>query len=475
MDSSSNTNEKGLGNDEAIFMESNTQPSILNIPEYVNPVNSKRLEWALKLASYGLGVFPVKFGAKEPWVDGPSWIPFVTTDPDTIRGYADRYPGCNFGVCPGAGFVVIDVDVKGGKTGDVTFAKLEAAQEFCQTISGNPTLAVKSPSGGIHYYLKSPIEAGNSHSFGTDIDVRGVHGYVLGPGCELIEGLCKPSDVPGEYTVENDVPIVDAPDWVVERLGKHIEPDSNAQNPLFDLDSEINIESARAWLRIRKPAIEGEEGDRHSVITAMMVMDFCISEEKTLELMMEEWNDTCIPPWDEGELAVKVGNAWRYRRERPGIKGSGLMDLFEEEYRAGVVADEPNPPVSNEEQGDDFDKHIFVGDGILNRGKRREVVIPGLLLAHGITACIGKRGLGKTVVMVDMAIRIAFDMDWHGEPIKTGYHVVYLCGEDDVGAEEHVRAWMIAHSVDSLPDRFIFLDIVPDLLDPATLRSGPIN
>lgn len=70
----------------------------------------------------------------------------------------------------------------------------------------------------------------------------------------------------------------------------------------------------------------------------------------------------------------------------------------------------------------------------------------------------------NTAIMLDMALRICSDMEWFGQPVAPGWAAVYLCGEDDVGAEEQVRAWCSVNEMEAPPERFIFLAGIVDLL-----------
>jgi len=242
---------------------------------------------------------------------------------------------------------------------------------------------------------------------------------------------------------------------------------------------------AREFIQHRDPAIEGLGGDHHTLVTAMCLIDFGLSEDKVLELLTEpfhkldeseerSWNDRCVPPWDihgrKGTLEEKVKNAWRYRERDVGTKGGGAT--FDEDW----LREATDIATMNAEEGHAgrfarIRDHLFRGGAMFGRGKRREFIIPEWLPAHGMVANLARRGGGKTVVMLDMALRIATDMDWHGQEIKSGFHVIYLCGEDDEGAEEQVRAWCQMHGIEHPPQRFMFLDIITDLMSADDTRE----
>lgn len=77
----------------------------------------------------------------------------------------------------------------------------------------------------------------------------------------------------------------------------------------------------------------------------------------------------------------------------------------------------------------------------------------------------------NTTVMMDMALRIAHDMDWHGVPMKMGWGAIVLAGEDAEGSKDQVRAWMRMHEVESLSDRFVFMDTIVNLMDPSSIEK----
>lgn len=427
-------------------------------------------EWAVELALRGFLIFPLRPDSKEPY-PGQSWTSIMTTDAGTIERWFREREDMNYGVCPGSNSVIVDLDVKEAANGIDAFGILEI--EHGET----DTFRVDTPSGGQHIYLAVDEPASNAHRFPAGIDVRGAHGYVVGPGCKLGDK---------NYTVvDGSVDVASAPSWITERLKPQIDKESREFDPLFDLDSEAAVSRAREFLRHRDPAIEGLSGDFHTLITAQCVIDFGISQDKTLDLLTEEfildgdteaqsWNDRCIPPWDingrKGTLEEKVRNAWTYREREPGTKGGGAVfdddDLQDAVDIATLNADEGK--ISRFAR---ILEHLFRGKEMLSRGKTREFVIPEWLPAHGFTAMLSRRGGGKTVVMLDMALRIACEMEWHGYPIKEDMYAVYIAGEDDEGAEEQVRAWCKSHDIETPPERFIFLDIITDLMSAEDTRE----
>lgn len=407
-----------------------------------------------------------------------SWSQMMTTDAETIRAWFALDPDMNYGVCGGLHHAIIDLDVKGKANGVEAFGELETAQSFEDWVSC-ATLAVRSPSGGVHYYVRVDSPVGNSHGFPGGIDVRGGAGYVVGPGSKLIEGLCEARDVPGDYEViSEDFEIVAAPDWVQSRFRRAGEKAENAGKELFDTDQPFAISRALDFLRVRAPAVQGSGGNAHTYATAAQVKDFGISEAKCYELLTtpifppvqpddgseasppRSWNDICEPPWGSDELEEVIYNAYKYGQKAIGAKGGGIMEAFEAEFD---VAGESYEEV-RKGRFDALREITFRGTDILRRNKMREMLVPEWMPAHGIIAFLAKRGIGKTTVMVDIALRAACDMEWHDLPMKEGRTAVYLCGEDDEGLESQIKAWCQLHEVEPAHDRLIVLAGVVDLM-----------
>ncbi|AMJ61419.1 hypothetical protein AXW83_14935 [Bosea sp. PAMC 26642] len=143
-------------------------------------------EQSLLLASWGLPVFPLKFGAKTPAIQ--NFSSRASRSPAAIRNMwfppmEDSPAPFNIGIATGNGLFVVDIDDKNGKEGSATWAALEALHG-----AAPPTFTVKTPSGGRHLYFRVdpsvwiPNSAGK---LGIGIDIRGDGGYVVGPGSVL--------------------------------------------------------------------------------------------------------------------------------------------------------------------------------------------------------------------------------------------------------------------------------------------------
>lgn len=255
---------------------------------------------------HGLPLFPLQANSKRPRPGDSAFWRLASPDPAKIPA------GCNAGVPAGGGLIVLDLDVAKGKDGLRTLAALQALHDGLP-----PTYTVATPSGGRHLYFRDPL--GRDFGQGTDrlgpgIDVRAdPHGYVVAAGSQ-IDGR--------RYEIASDVPIADAPAWLLERLAESA-PRARGradQTPLVELDSEEGIALAVEWLVNEAPeAIEGAGGDDTTAkIIAPHLKDFGLSPEMAVELALEHWNPAkAIPPWEPDELEEKIHSGYRSATAHP--------------------------------------------------------------------------------------------------------------------------------------------------------------
>lgn len=289
-----------------------------------------RLEAAVALARRGFRVFPVCKNDKRPLIG--KWQEQASSDESQIHGVWTYCPELNIG-CFNDDLLSIDADASDGKKGVESLASLRAMHlDFPRTYTQ------ATPRMGRHLTFRAPPEivaalktCSNAIDGFPGIDVRaGRTGYIVGAGSSLSAG---------DYTVLDDSPIADAPQWLIDLLPKVHDRKTKAnaagQPPLVQLDSETAIARATDWLEHHAPeAIEGTGGDGETLKVACRVKDFGISREKCLELMLDHWNETkASPPWDPDELAIKVANAYRYGQNAPGIASA------EAEFDAVEIAD----------------------------------------------------------------------------------------------------------------------------------------
>ena len=145
-----------------------------------------RLEHALSCARLGLRVFPLVGNKHTPAFKG--WQEWATTDETKLRAkWAEgEY---NIGIATGAGLVVLDVDVKSPPDVQAPVNGVISLEKLGVDIDDLDTFTVRTPTGGTHYYYLVDVHVSCSASMlGAGLDVRGVGGYVVGPGSYLPDG-----------------------------------------------------------------------------------------------------------------------------------------------------------------------------------------------------------------------------------------------------------------------------------------------
>jgi len=152
-------------------------------------------------------IFPLSKNAKIPAKGSAGFHDALVRD-EAVEMWPDIHAG-NIGLFPGAsGLLVIDVDVKTHKDGKpgVGIETMKALQSKYGKLP--ETLTIKTPSGGWHLYFQKPDvgHVGND-SIGKDIDIRCDGGYVLTPGCHVIDQRYE-----GFYEVTKDKPIAALPE-----------------------------------------------------------------------------------------------------------------------------------------------------------------------------------------------------------------------------------------------------------------------
>jgi hypothetical protein len=142
---------------------------------------SANIEAAVALANLGFAVFPCKQD-KTPMVKG--WEHTAPCSPFMISAKWGATPEALPAIPVGShGLVVIDCDCKPDAANGV-----QAFQALCteHSIDLSGAFQVDTPSGGQHFYFHTDTPFTNSRGLLPEgIDVRGVGGYVIGPGAQI--------------------------------------------------------------------------------------------------------------------------------------------------------------------------------------------------------------------------------------------------------------------------------------------------
>jgi hypothetical protein len=175
---------------------------------------------ALAYAKRGWSVFPVPPNTKKSCKSGKSsngrpWG--MTSDPVEIESDFKQWMDAGVGLPTGEanGFFVVEADTIEGHNVD-GLASLKALEAERGQLP--ETLMAESPTGSLHHYFNMPpaVDIRNSGSrLGPGIDVKGNGGMVLAPPTKTEKGV---------YRWVNNLPIADAPGWLIRLVEKSERP-----------------------------------------------------------------------------------------------------------------------------------------------------------------------------------------------------------------------------------------------------------
>lgn len=368
---------------------------------------SSKLEWALYWAARGFRVFPLSEGGTRPIFEG--WTESATTDPGQIRTWWTRAvpwgnaeQDYNIGILT-TGWLVIDLDIKRGKSGAQSFFKLHG--EF-------DTFVVRTPTGGYHLYYRAPYEVSNSQGdqggIAAGVDGRGWHGFVAAAGSERAEGF---------YTIDQDwdwtVPLPVAPEVFLSRCkqpGTRLR--DTVSTALIELDMPSAIAMATDWAQREPGAVYGQGQDNAIFLLGCYLRDLGVSEHTAVEIVLEHWNPRCSPPLSDEKVAEKMRNAWKSAQNPEGWRHPATH-FHMVEIEPPVLLETPIESVLNTLNG----HKVYIGERpdtfewgnltLLKDLQPRPWVIRDFLARREITELVAPGGVGKSTAAETVAVHLA--------------------------------------------------------------------
>lgn len=318
----------------------------------------------------GLRPFPILPNIKKPATK--NGFLDAASDPADVERLFKNHRG-NIAVTPIETIFVLDVDTKHGD-GYAEFEQLQA--KFGKLPK---TLRAKTPSGGMHLYLRKPADAIVPNASGVlapNIDFRTNRGYVL----------VAPSTIDGNaYEFEDaDAPIADAPQaW---------------------LDALANWKPAPATAATN----EGGEivaGGRNQALTRLMgSMKRHNADVGTMYAAATAHNAAhCNPPLPDAEVRSIVKSVARYSPE-----------IYRNEVK-------PSPPFPAPE--------AISHDEWSNARSTPDCIVQDYLYAD-VGVLISPGGVGKTTVTLSEAIHIVLGLPLYGLTIHKPGAVLLITAED---------------------------------------------
>ncbi len=253
---------------------------------------------ALKIAGKGRPVFPVK-PDKSPYT--PRGFKDASTNLGRVNALFNRYRGAKIGMPTGkrSGILVVDVD------------RLEALEELGPELVSRlrETLTVRTPSGGLHFYLKH-VEGLTNRTGGlpAGIDIRAEGGYVVVPPSE-------------GYTIETRAPIADAPEGLVDILREKPAREARSPGPGVKVDIETG------------PIPEG--GRNNTLASIAGRLRACGFDRDGIEDALLRINaERCDPPLEEDEVLKIAASVARYAPGKAGPDAETLpaLDAIEDSF-----------------------------------------------------------------------------------------------------------------------------------------------
>ena len=406
-------------------------------------MDDARLHNALKHAELGWRLFPAHYRDGNH-IGCVKWGTESSSDPDVIRSWAERWPAAHFCVnLRASDLSVVDVDDKNGKTGSI---ELETLSILYGALPD--TYQSTTPSGGMHYIYKGAC------AVGANKIARGVDSAVMIPiPGSMVEGK-------GEYRVVRNGYVSPLPGWVRDIAGaapehKSTDRDAAAEN----IDSDRNVSAAVSYLLDAGPAIEGDGGDYHTYKVACKVRGIGISQDKCLELLLDYWNDSCLPPWSPDELETKIHNAYSYAQS--DIIGADSPDaIFSEPVdekavrRLGGIKKDPmaaaldiSPDIPGLPQQQSYDLSFRPLSDVLKDAAAPVWVVKGFFERDTINLLYGESGAMKSFLAINLGMHVALGDEWAGRKVDGG-PVFYLAGEGLGGMARRIKAFRRAYKGD---------------------------
>jgi hypothetical protein len=421
-------------------------------------------EAALAYAADGWPIFPVQEGDKKPLI--AEWQNKATTNPAQIDQWWTEHPDANIGFVPGlVGMMVLDLDPG------------HSMKELEKNVGPVPQTDLRSetPRGGEHLFFElaqNEVVAPSASKLAPHVDVRSHNSYVL---------LAPSVTSSGSYRWTGGNLADGKPAYRTDELVRfsNTAKDKHESRHTWIIEPNLpeNVETAKHWLRhVAKPAIEGQGGDATAYATASMMVSYGISQDLALELMVEHWNQRCIPPWNDGELdylETKVENAYGYHENPPGnvtpaYKEAQARQLFE-------------PVLSKSAAGGHewkLGKFRTVDWGGMSEIPEPSWLIDNLLPVDSYAMLYAPPSSYKTFVALDMALSVA--SGWPVDPVHEVARqgdVLYITSEGRSALFRRAEAWAAHHAGGMPVSSFYLADPVPGIeeLDAELLIENALN
>jgi hypothetical protein len=404
-------------------------------------MSATMIEHALHYANMGWHVFPVPPGTKKSHKsaarsDGRPWG--KTIDPEEIRRDFEQWPDANIGIATGeeSDILVLDADTMAGHGVDGLASITELESKHGKLPD---TARVKSPTGSIHWFFKWPgFKVKNIAGLVPGVDVRSDGGMVIG----------VPSVKPGVGTYEwlNSLPIADAPQWLLDLIKAHKEPERVAIRKPYE--GETSSSAGRAMKARYDEVASAPEGTRNDALNkaSYMLGQYIgageLSDEQATAIMLAACESNGSLEDDGKEQCVATIKSGM----KGGIKNSAktAADMFKGVDSGGAgmptIPDAPSivpelpslvPPTA---------PNLILSSGQFVAGfVAPSFLIDGVIQQHNVYALTAAPGTGKTAIALRLAAHVALGRKLGDRDVERG-RVLYFAAENYVDVQARLIA-----------------------------------
>ncbi len=242
----------------------------------------------------------------------------------------------DYGVRLDRRYVVIDVDVKNGKTGAESFLAMRALltdEERAVIDNINARFICATQTGGKHHWFRLPEGMRVRYSLPEfkDVEFLSEGHYVVGPGTHFA-GQAPYAILSG--AIDDD--------WIPELprtwqiLLEMRETEWRAE-PADYTNSETALRQFREYCQTCPPAVQHSGRNNAMYRVALQARDLGVDPEHTFRIMLKYFNPRCQPPYDEGTLDTVIQNAHKYGKATVGAQNySHLIQAMTDSAREAL-------------------------------------------------------------------------------------------------------------------------------------------
>jgi len=436
---------------------------MINSPDSIMPQNApgvkgaaaEPFKFAHRYAQLGYPVFPVKVGRKDPATE--HGLRDATTDPYTIDQWLRVTPGYNIGMCADD-VLAIDVDVRlpENATDDEMAAAQGELSELIRELFGDVSVPsgmpmVRTPSGGIHIYMRVDTNWGDEWGVGnTSIALGSRFKYIKQldlKGCGRGYTILPPSQVGGKQ-YQN----VGAYTWMLPRHGLAMMPvtcraaleklilesrpkrsnrNGNRKHPTQPQEppsNELTVDQINQI--VESAAAIWNEGRRQDL--ALALAGIMRKQGISLEQAMDVVAGVVAATADEEPGKRLTAVLSTYSADIDSIAGWSLLSDSERAALGPVLGSWPRPVNLEQSRSNNAWRSRLQRISEIQAADYPEMewLVDGVLPARGLVVLAGRPKSGKSWLALDLALSVAAGANCMGRPVGTTGATIYLALED---------------------------------------------